>query len=123
MKRVFVLIFACIAFGCDAPTNSTPDAPTSSTQDDGERVCEVEGFEHSLATTVDELENKSGDDLVRLTQSTIVVEKPEDLTDEELVEFYTNEDNFAETTHEVPFSRIIKCRTGDELVEYYLEKD
>ena len=74
-------------------------------------------------TSVDELEGKSGNDLVTLEQLTATQERSGELNDEELVEFYTNEENFVRTTHQVAFSRIIKCRTSDELVDYYLQKE
>ncbi len=84
------------------------------------RACEVRGFDWALRTTADELEGKWGNDLVRLTEVRMINEPPEMMTGEELIEFFTNDDNFEKTTHEIPYSQIIICRTQEELQEHYL---
>lgn len=112
-----LLLIPCAIFLCGC------DVPTGSTSGDGELTCEVEGFQNSLSTTADEMEGKSGTDLVKMEQTESIREKPEDMTDEELVEFYTNEENFVKTTHQVAFSLIVKCRTTEELVDYYLQRE
>ncbi len=89
---------------------------------DGEMSCEVQGFEEELATTVDELEGKSGHDTVVFTRSTAIATPDDDATDDELIEFYTNEDNFVESSHQVPYDRIIECRDLNEIVDELLEQ-
>ena len=112
---LFLMLLIFSLLGCDGSS--------SSDNENGRLTCEVEGFENRLSTTTHELNNKKGDDLVMMVQAEIANGSTEDLTTEQLVDFYTNEDNFVEIKHAIAYSRIIKCRTDEEIVEFYLQQN
>ena len=114
--RWILIPLAMICSGCDSPAERVAD----DMWEDGERACEVEGFDVGLRTTIDELEGKAGDDLVTLTELTLVSEPPDRMTGDELVEFFTDDNNFEEITHQVPYAQITVCRTQEEFEEYFL---